>query len=757
MVDVISKITEFANFRNVFIIAGAISLIAFAMNAGVFTATQSSMNLFMMAFSGGSIIFWVVMARNSRNIIYRDAVVGEPMSEKSLDAQLEGHRRYTMFEKDMVAWQWENEPNTVHAMQTIEVKLSRLTAHDMSEVELARMTRDYESIMNTGDVSIITLHARKKVFAKDWVSKMERKRDNLDFDAQLGGRTTHGEKAAAVTATLERIKIGLENVYDSRFFIIVAASAPNLERVKANLRTAVNAIIERLRDQLKLEVGLLKGSKLEEATSFFRVYTSLGAPRDRVTRLQSFRHLSFDMNWHNPFAVPRIPPLSKLMKGIYIGTLMTTGQPVSWDPDDPEMGSPHFLGIGPTGSGKTTMGRTFLVRALDNGIPYWVIDPAGDYTDFTRGLGGEVIDFEEETLNPFVLYDRNPVNVAKVVTDMVTLIAGLQSPERYFLQERILESYSAAGVDVTKHETWKDETSNKVNFESIYNEINHNLERGRYSGTDALLARGVLHKIQDLSVGKYALKEQTLNLDKIFQDKKPVCFYVREALGENLRRALAWTLIMQLRALTFTRYKISEELRLFLLVDEAHHFVKAMISPALPGGRIDTPLVAFVREMRKKGVACWMLSQAPEDFMNPGERTSPIFINVGTTLMLGKADQAYMEFVTRYMGLTDDEAYGPNGLYWMTRHGQGILKKANDPRPIPIQVEADQRAVTKSREGGELLEEYIPEDEKTAPPLTPEMKQLMDEEKRKAKEESDEEKEDGKEESPTNNHSEDDN
>jgi hypothetical protein len=67
--------------------------------------------------------------------------------------------------------------------------------------------------------------------------------------------------------------------------------------------------------------------------------------------------------------------------------------------------------------------------------------------------------------------------------------------------------------------------------------------------------------------------------------------------------------------------------------------------------------------------------------------------------MMGKADQAYMDFVTHYMGLSEDDAWGPNGLYWMTRHGQGILKKSNDPRPIPIQVEAAPEAITGGVEG----------------------------------------------------------
>jgi hypothetical protein len=241
-----------------------------------------------------------------------------------------------------------------------------------------------------------------------------------------------------------------------------------------------------------------------------------------------------------------------------------------------------------------------------------------------------------------------------------------------------------------------------VNFEDLYLHILERLKTGKFGPTDTLIAKGVLQKLQDISVGKFALRKQKLNLDELFQSKKPVDFYVKEALGEGLRKMLAWTLIIQLRALLFTRYKIAETLRLFLLCDEAHHFVKAMVSPSLPGGRIDTPLVAFIREMRKKGVALWMLSQAPEDFMNPGERTSPIFINVGTTFMLGKADQAYMDFVTHYMGLSDEDAWGPNGLYWMTRHGQGILKKSNDPRPIPIQIEAAPEALTlREYTGGE--------------------------------------------------------
>lgn len=1047
MVDILGKITEHANFQMLFVVAIVISVITFAFNSGMFAVTGSNFSLMLMGVTGGSLVFWVIMSRNSKNIVYRDAIMEEPFSQRALDAQYDGRKRYTMFEKDMVAWQWEGEKDIMHAAQVIEVKLSKLTAHDMNSDELARMTRDYEGIMNTGDVEIVTVHARKKVQAKDWISKMERKRDNLEFDAQLGGRATHGEKALQMTATLQRVKTNLENVYDSRFFFIIGATAPTMEKVKEELRIAVNSILDRMRDQLKLEVSIVKDNRLLEATNFFRVYSALGSFRGSVNPFHPFRTLSFDTGWHSPFAVPRLPPLSKLIKGIYIGKVMTTGQPVHWDPEDPEMGSPHTLFIGPTGcmrrgqkilmhdgstktvedvkvgdalmgpdsnarnvlelnrgvgkmvkiipikgtpfvvnedhvltlvrtnttlaskkngqivdvsvkdwmtwsktqkhlyklfhvsvdfsttqrqlidpyflgvllgdggfldvisvttadpeivetvmrqsrvfglhvnaysgssgkakiykmagrnggdvstrhnalleqlrslhlakvscedkfiprsyltgsrterlkllaglldtdgstnksvydfisksmrlasdtsfvarslgfratqtptwkqdqwghwglyhrvcvsgdlslipcrvkrkmcaprgqkksplrngfkakrlreeeyfgfaldkdgrylledftvthnSGKTTAGRTFLIRAMQAGIPYWVIDPAGDYTEFTRKLGGTVVNFQNVTVNPFVLYDRNPNSVAKEIVDMTTLVTGLQGPERYFLQERIMESYAAAGVNVSKPETWTDEASNNVHFQMLYKNISERLKKNLFPPTDSLLARGVLQKIQDLSEGSFALRAQNLNLDDLFKQKIPICFYVHEALGESLRKMLAWTLVMQLRALMFTRYQIAETLRLFLMVDEAHHFVKAMVNPNLPGGRIDTPLVAFIREMRKKGVACWLLSQAPEDFMNIGERTSPIFLNVGTILMMGKADQAYMDFVTHYMGLSEDDAWGPNGLYWMTRHGQGILKKSNDPRPIPIQVEAAPEAITGGVEG----------------------------------------------------------
>ena len=146
--------------------------------------------------------------------------------------------------------------------------------------------------------------------------------------------------------------------------------------------------------------------------------------------------------------------------------------------------------------------------------------------------------------------------------------------------------------------------------------------------------------------------------------------------------------------MAFTKYKISEELGLFVLIDEAHHFSQAAVHPDLPGGRLDTPITSFIREMRKKGVAIWLLSQSPADFLSPGEKMSPIFLNVATTIMLGKADVDYMEFVKRFMKLSEEDTYGPNGLYWMTRHGQGILKKGNDPRSIPIQIDAEGIAKT---------------------------------------------------------------
>jgi hypothetical protein len=689
----LGKAWEYASFKNIFIVGAVVSIILTVFFTGQVTVTGASFGFVPLALTGGSLLFFLIMIRRADDIKFRDAVMGELMRQRAVDAQLDGGKRYELFENNLIAWQWANEPNIVHAAQIIEAANPKMTQHDMPELELARMTRDYESIMNTPGTEIIAVHARKKIAGSEWLKQLERKRDNWKLDADMGGRATHLEKAQATTSTILRMKEGLENAYDSRFFLMVATEARTLEEAKQELRAKVASIAERMRDQLKCDPAILKGAMLMEGSRFFRVYTSLGPPRTRPPRLRTIRTLSLDLGFLTPFAVPRLPPLSKLIRGIYIGRILTTGQPVHWDPYDPEIPNYHSLVVGLSGSGKTTAGRTFLYRALmEARIPYWVIDPAGDYVNFTRNLGGIVIDFETETLNPFVLYGQNPVNVAKRVTDMVTVISGLTGAERHYLQETILEEYRDAGVDIANKETWTDEASNKVNFEAMYKKLNqlfHSL-----TGTNELLARGVIHKIQDLSLGKFALRAQNLNLDKLFREKRPVCFYVKEELGESLRRTLAWTVLMQLRAMAHTRYEISEELRLFMLIDEAHHFTRALVRSDLPGGRLDTPITDFIREMRKRGVAIWLLSQSPTDFLNPGERTSPIFLNVATTIMLGKADNEYIEFVKHHMGLTDEEAYGPNGLYWMTQHGQGILKKGTDPRPIPIQIIAEEVAKT---------------------------------------------------------------
>jgi hypothetical protein len=697
----LDKVWDYANFKNIFIVGIVVSVISLLAISGQFAVTGSTFSYISLAIAGGCLVFFFVMAKRADDIMYRDSVMGEVMSGVAVNAMHDGQPRVEMFENDMIIWQWESEPQIVHAAQIIEAANPKMTSHDMSEMELARMTRDYESIKNTPGVDIIAVEARKKIASPEWLRALERKRDNWKLDADMGGRYTQLEKAEATTSTIRRMKESMEYAYDSRFFLMVATDAPTIEEVKQQLKPKVNAIADRMRDQLKLDPIILKGAMLKEGTRFFRVYTALGPPRNKPSRLLTIRTLSLDLGFHTPFATPRLPPLSKLIKGIYIGHVITDNRPVHWDPTDPEMPNFHALILGLSGSGKTTAGRTFLYRALEIGIPYWALDPAGDYVELTKRLGGAVIDFESETINPFVLYGQNPVNVAKNVTDMVTLVSGLRGAERQFFQETILQEYAAAGVDVSDNKTWTDEASNRVNFTGIYEKLKAKL--GSLSATEEFLARGVVHKIQDLSIGQFALREQSLNLDELFRNKKPVCFYLREALGEGLRKTIAWTILTQLRAMAFTRYKISEELRLFCLVDEAHHFTQAAVHPDLPGGRLDTPITDFIREMRKKGVAIWLLSQSPADFLSPGERMSPIFLNVATTIMLGKADVDYMEFVKRYMKLSEEDTYGPNGLYWMTRHGQGILKKGNDPRSIPIQIDAEE--ITKTADALEAAVE----------------------------------------------------
>ncbi len=689
-----SKVYKFMTLRNMILLCFVVSMTVTVISIFGGIAALSSYAMIPVALSLGSMVFFAYMIRMAGPLIHSEFLEGVRMDVYKWASLLYPDTEYFEFGKDFVMWKLTGR-NGVQGAKIYSVIDVPYSQKDMLQAEFLARTRTYALTMTSGEVRLATFHIRLPIDKASFISAMRRQRDSYQTSFDAGGPPSHLEEAAKRTAMVERIEKQLEEAYEARFFIVIAAEAEDKQELQRILRANGESIRNRFDNDIGVKVQELKDLELREALRFFR---AAGLLDDSVptSKFPKIPVLSLDLAFQNPLVAPRLPPLYKLMYGVFLG--VTKGMqaiPVTWSPLSTNMPNYHFTGLGPPGTGKSTLARTLMYRIyLQMGIPFWMIDPAGEHERIVRGLGGTVIDLHTESINPFTLYDRDPMSVANDIAMLLVYIAGLHGAEWYFLRRVILDIYKSYGVDESRRETWSDEASNKVTFEVIYNYLNANLET--FPPDEILLAKSVIPRLEIYARGAYKIKSATFSLDELFKSKRPVCFSLR-GLPDYLQKAIVWTVLNQLYSILYNRYKISEDLQLIMLVDEAHLFSQA-VRADVPGGLLEPPLSTFVRMIRKSGVGFWCLTH------NHNDLPRILFEGVSTFFFFGSSDPSYLDWCAHQLNLSEEQIRGPEGMMHMGR-GEGMLRLYGDPRCIPLKIVAEEEALTTTTDGEEKGEQ----------------------------------------------------
>ena len=268
-----------------------------------------------------------------------------------------------------------------------------------------------------------------------------------------------------------------------------------------------------------------------------------------------------------------------------------------------------------------------------------IIDPEGEYVDFAKALGGEVIQFSRENgINPFSLPTKDE-------GEMLDHIAVLKTFFKFFIPE---DKYDSAILDKALVNVFKTKKATFTNFLSLLKE-------------DPMFE--YINVLQEGSLKGIFTSERELQLDNdlLVFDISPLGDTEKKAPAMYLLTSLIWQLVNK-----------KTDRKRMLFIDEAHKLL------------VDRDVAIFYREMvkqaRKRNLGVVSITQDVEDFLH-GEFGKAILTNSETKILL-KQSYATLSLMGDIFPMTDDEKQQLGNL----GVGEVVLFRENEHMRVDILV-----------------------------------------------------------------------
>ncbi len=323
---------------------------------------------------------------------------------------------------------------------------------------------------------------------------------------------------------------------------------------------------------------------------------------------------------HPPEPTPDLL-LSDPSEGIYIGKTRWLNVPVFWNYK--KLINSHLAIVGITGAGKSYLVKTFLTRAAlvwnSNAI---ILDWTGEYNNWVKQAGGQVISLGKESINLLDLAGLKPMERVKQIMSSFEILIDLNNfpEERFDIEEALEETY---------HKIKKPTLADLVAI----------LEKKKKKHAARLLRQFLIEGSDFFS------RQSTLEFDKLAESGL-VCVDLHSLPTEEMR-SLAGLTILQFLKEKMRREELKETkgIKLFVVIDEAWKIASDERSD----------VITIVREGRKYNFGLIVASQ------NPTDMHKTIISNVGTMFILRLVLREYKDYMRsslNYSPYIDDAISG---------------------------------------------------------------------------------------------------
>ncbi len=325
--------------------------------------------------------------------------------------------------------------------------------------------------------------------------------------------------------------------------------------------------------------------------------------------------------------------------------------------------NPHFMVVGTSGSGKTETLKAVIYELHKNGIPCLIIDFHQDFED-----AGDVLDFNNITINPLEYGAETPENVMYKVSHILKKIFNLGVQQEGILQDAIQKSYTDKGINI-KERTGK----NPPTFDDVRTILEERVNKLREDRHSTQTIETLLVRLRPLFNTGFFTDKKSLPFAQIF--KKTTVLRLKDMPTEEVKYAVAEFFINKLKYELYHRGK-TDSLALYCIVDEAHRLIDER-----------SPLNDLLRESRKYGTGVILSSQRPSDF------SDTVLANLGGILSFQCRLDSDAMFVARQIGVDFETIKN------LTEIGTGYVNFSSDETARKIKIVPEwERMPQKERE-----------------------------------------------------------